>query len=163
MYAYSCRNSGTTDVFLLYHINHDWAIGTSMYLHLHHSTNATNETGRTVWNVYSNYAKRGSAFAGTEVTGPVITYQYQGATDQYRHIVTEVLFAQSGGGTYQIDTANLDVDTIVIVRLSRTVGGTSQGFTDNIGSSTSHFIFTADIHYQADKLGTINKAAPFNG
>lgn len=151
-YEYSCNNA-TTYIYFTFHMPHDWAVNSDMFIHLHHASN-TIDAGTAVFEVISSVAKSGSAF-GNDVTTLPITHTNFG---QYVHNVTEVGFATLGGGLNLHDTANLDVDSLIQVRLSRVrgVGGDTAG-------SSNIFIFQLDIHYQSDgRVGTKNKVAPFN-
>lgn len=151
-YEYSCNN-GLTYVYFLYHMPHDWKVGSDLYIHLHHASN-TADAGTAIFDVISSVAKINSAF-NTDVTAVPISHT---GFVQYQHNVTEILFATAGGGANLQDTANIDVDSLIQVRLSRNTGAIG----DDAGGNNI-FILQMDIHYQSDgRVGTKNKTAPFN-
>jgi hypothetical protein len=157
-YAYECTGNPITKLYFTYHVNHDWLLGSDMYIHLHHGTNVNvseiDLDKRTIsWRIWAITAKRGEYFT-TSIELSNIKYTYA-ADDRYRHIVTEIELSKAGGGTNVLDSNDIDIDSIILIRMERDKGIEGDTFGDN------HFVFTVDIHYLGCRLGTILKDPPF--
>jgi hypothetical protein len=144
----------TTLYYFNYHIPHDYIKGTDIFIHAHHSTTAADERGTCEFELDASYAAVNSEFIAP-IGIDSIFYTYNGASDQYRHIVTEVQLSTSGGTNNLLDTDLLDTDGMIFIRLRR------RATTDTIVNPGSLFLHQVDVHYQAYVGGTINKNAPF--
>ena len=126
---------------LAFHINHDIKPGSLMYLHVHWTTNGT-QTNTAKWRLSYTCAKGHDQANFPADT--VLDLTQAAAGTAWRHMITE-------------DTTGItapEVDSLMIVRIERiTNGGTD--LTDQV------FGLFVDIHYQADTIGTINKAPDF--
>lgn len=141
-----------------FHMPHDYAPGTDVYLHVHWSHNGTAISGNMVWTYYASYAKgHNQANFPAEVTGP-ITYATTNiaTTPQYRHRIDEIQLSAASPSASQLDTDDLEVDGLILVQLVATTIPTITG-----GSPNEPFLLTVDIHYQANYIGTKNKAPNF--
>ena len=85
---------------LMFHIPHDYAAGTDMYLHVHWTHNNTAISGFIRWNAYVIYAKgfNQQAFNTSEIVIPI----GQDTTNiksipQYQHMVTESQLSAANG------------------------------------------------------------------
>jgi len=150
--------SAGDEVMVEFHIPHDYAPGTDLYLHFHWSHNGTAISGDMTWAADVTYAKgfnqanfpaavsTSVTFATTDIT----------TTPQYRHRVDEVQLSASSPSGSQIDTDDIEVDGVILMRVSASAIPTITG-----GSPNEPFLHFVDIHYQAGYIGTANKAPNF--
>ena len=78
------------------------------------------------------------------------------STTQYQHILSETQYSASAPAGLQLDTDDLEVDGVILVRLEMT--------TNNITSSGAvpdPFIHYVDVHYQSTGIATKAKAPDF--
>lgn len=141
-----------------FHVPHDWVLGTDMYLHLHWSHNGTAISGSLVLDWYITTAKgHNQADFGAEVNKTQTVSTPDIATiPRYRHRIDEFQLSASAPGAGQIDTDDIEVDGLILVRLVTTTIPTITG-----GSVNKPFIFLADLHYQSTGTGTKQKAPDF--
>jgi hypothetical protein len=148
-FAYSAGNQS----FIEFHIPHDWAVGTDLFLHIHwsHITAATTSTAPTFdWSI--TYAKGHNQAA---FIAPItITQTGTNTVPQYRHIVDEIQLSASAPTASQLDADDIEVDGVILANFTMTALPTGVGINDM-------FIHFFDIHYQADIEGTLNKAPNF--
>lgn len=131
------------ECWLVFHVDHDYKPGTGIYLHTHWSTTGTN-TGVCRWGFEYTIAKGHNQSNYGATTTVYAEQAYQGTA--YRHMVTE---------TAEITSAELEVDCLILVRVFRDAAHVNDTLT-----SVAH-LFTSDIHYQADRFATKNKAPNF--
>lgn len=128
-----------------YHIPHDWAPGTDIFIHVHWSLNVSGVSETVSFTAYLTEAK---GFNQAAFTAPVsVTWVQASSTIQYQHMIAEV---QITGGSL-IPLANLEVDSLI---LSRIVVSANTG-------SSQPFIHSVDLHYQSTNIATKNKAPSF--
>ena len=143
---------------IMFHMPHNYAPGTDIYLHLHWAHNGTAISGSFVTTFGVSYAKgRGQEIFTAEVA-PVITVSTPdiATIPQYSHRIDEIqLSATSPSGT-QLDTTHLEPDGIILVGLKVTTIPTITG-----GSTNLPALITCDLHYQSTGVGTKNKANNF--
>lgn len=126
-----------------FHTNHDVLVGGKMYLHIHWTTNGTN-TNTVKWQFEVMRAKGHNQQAfGTPAT---YTVEQAASGTAWQHMVTEV----SDGDALTIT----EPDELILVVLKRI----TNGGTDN---ADTVFGLMVDLHYQADRDGTLNKAPNF--
>lgn len=152
------------EVFIEFHMPHDWAFGTDLHLHMHWSQNKTtkagaasgNVTGGTVtWGAEVSYAKghQQAAFAA-----PItFTVQQTAETTQYYHHIAEGQLSAGTPSASQLDTDNLEVDGVLLVRIYLS----ANAMTVDAGAVPAPFLHFADIHYQSTCIGTKDKAPDF--
>lgn len=132
------------ELWVAWHIQHDYAIGTDVYMHVHWLADGTNvNTVRWEFTYYHAKGHGQAAFAlggaGTTVTAT------QASAGQYFHMIAE---------TAAVTVSGLEPDSVILSRIRRiTNGGTDN--TDGI------FGFQADLHYQAARVGTKNRTPDF--
>ena len=144
--AWEFSATATDELWINFHIEHDYMVGSPMYPHIHFSTNNT-ATGVIRWGLEYTYADR----EGTFPASTTIYLEYDvTASAQYEHLVVEATDAQAALITG-------DVDGLCQMRVFRDGSHANDTFSDAV------FGLTADIHYQVNKFCTLNKAAPFNG
>lgn len=143
---------------MAFHVPHDWAPGTDLFVHVHWGHNGTAISGSFVFDFYTTLAQGFSQTtfpAEKNVTLTVGSLAIE-TTPQYAHRTDEVQLTSDGGSATLIDTATLEVDSIIIVQ------GKMSTIPSISGGTTSPFIFTIDIHYQSIGAGTtLNKAPDF--
>lgn len=135
-----------------FHVLHDYAPGTDLYIHAHWSHNAAAVTlGSVTWTFEITYAKghNQAAFPATKT----ISVTQNASTTQYRHMIAEVQFTNAGGDATHIDRALLEVDGVIMVRCYLSANSMNGGAVPFL-----HFI---DIHYQSTGTATKNKAPNF--
>lgn len=141
--AYSMSASVLTQCWLVFHVRHDYALGTPIHLHTHWSTNGTN-TGICRWGFEYTIAKghQQDAFGATSTV-----YVEQAATGTiYTHMVAE---------TAAIYSDKLEPDSLVLVRVFRDAANSRDTLSNSV------FLFAADMHYQCDRVATKNRIPNF--
>jgi hypothetical protein len=153
-HKYCEGNSGQVS----YHLPHDYAQGTNIYIHAHWSHNATNVTGGSVtWAFELTYAKGHNQMAfALPVT---IMEQQPASTIQCQHMVCEALASTPGGAANLLDTNLLEPDGLIFGRIFM--------FSDDItvsgGDPACVFLHEVDIHYQSTGISTLNRQPNFYG
>ena len=147
MYGYEFSATVMKEVWLIFHIDHDYAPGTPIYLHAHWlNAAASPNTGTVRWGFEYTVAKghQQQAFGSTNT---VYATQNCNAT-RYMHHIAEVAVADV------VPSTNLETDGLLLVRCFRdaTVDTCSDAVT----------LLTMDCHYQTDRFATKNKAPNFN-
>lgn len=141
---------------LEFHIPHDYAIGTDIYLHFHWSQILTTVTGGSVtWGAEVSYAKghNQAAFIAPITT----TVAGNASTTQYQHMITEVQLSAATPSGSQIDSDNLEPDGLLLVRVYLS----ANNITVSGGPVPEPFLHFADIHYQSTNIATKNKSPTF--
>lgn len=144
-----------------FHIPHDYAPGTHIYLHTHWAHNATNVAANTLTFAYElTYAKGHNQEVFPAPITPSITYALTNiaTTPQYRHNITEIQLSATSPSATQIDSDNLEVDGIIIGAM--TMGIPANSFTGG-SPDEAVYIFTMDLHYQTTNIGTKNRVPNF--
>ena len=146
IYAYSFSASAMKEVWIVYHIDHDYKEGSSIYLHTHWSTTGTN-TGVVRWGFEYTAAKG----HGQEAFGATTTvYKDLAASGTaYQHMISEIAVGDV------IPSTHLEPDSLILVRIFRDAADVADTCTD------AAFLLTADCHYQTDHENTKNKAPNF--
>lgn len=152
-YAYEMVNSGNDYIFNEFHIPHDYAPGTEMYIHTHWiAANAT--AGNVTWDWRIAYAK-GYAQAAFNLDTPttVSVTTANPASGAWTHMISEVKFTDIAGGSGLINSSNIQTDGIILSRVERNAS-------DSYASSV--WLLFVDLHYQARKVSTKNRNYPFD-
>jgi hypothetical protein len=139
--------SATTmqEVFVVFHVPHDYVPGTDIFFHVHWSNAAaTPNTGNVKWGFDYSFAK-GFNQAAFPAFQTVTVLQACPAT-RYQHMVAE---------TVAVSIPALEVDGIILVRLYRMANDIEDNCSDAV------FAHTSDIHYQSSNMATKNKAPNF--
>ena len=142
----------TDEVFMEFHIPHDYTIGTDLYIHTHWSHNSASVTsGSVTWTAESTYAKghNTDAFSATKL----VTLTEAASTTQYQHMVTESQLSTSGGSATLLDTDDIEPDGMILVRINLTANSMNGGI--------DPFLHTVDLHYQSTNIGTKNNSPDF--
>lgn len=149
MYAYSFSATAMKEVWINYHIDHDYASGTKIYFHTHWlNAAASPNTGVVRWGFEYTVAKghQQQAFAA-----PTTVYVNQTCNaTRYMHHIAEVSLTDA------VPATNLEPDSLILMRVFRDGADVADTCTDAV------FLLTADCHYQASKFSTKNKAPNFD-
>ena len=126
-----------------FHVGHDYAPGTDIYFHTHWTTNGT-QTNSVKWEANYTIAKghNQSAFSGT---GSTIAIEQAASGTAWKHMISE---------SAAISSTEIEPDSLMLVHLTRVTNGATEN-TDSV------FLLQADLHYQANYLGTKNKSPNF--
>lgn len=158
LYYYAFAPSATNEVYVCFHINHDYtATGGDVgypgmvYPHIHWSPNTTS-TGVVRFGVEYTCARRSDS-TGTTAFGATSTLyinQTVNTGDQYRHIVSE---PATGSGIP--NGGILETDSVILCRFFRDATDPADTFPDDV------FLLTVDIHYPCDHAQTPSRFPPF--
>lgn len=146
IHAYNFFAGELSEAFAAFHVDHDYAMGTALYPHIHWAVNTT-AVGTIRWGIEYTLAKG----HGQMAFGPTTTVYVEQTTDgtAYKHYVAEVSTTNAIPGTY------VEPDTLILCRFFR------DGAHENDTLAADAFVFVVDLHYQADKATTPNKAPNF--
>lgn len=154
------------EVFVEFHLPHDYVPGSNLYIHAHWSLKwttalraATNAAtgGNVVWGFEVSYAKGHNQEAfSTPIT---TTVQQNASTTQYQHMIAEVQLSAASPSASQLDSDLIEVDGLILVRCYLS----ANNVTVSAGSVPAPFLHMVDIHYQSTNIGTKDKAPPFWG
>lgn len=137
-----------TEAHSAWHIDHDYALGTKLYLHVHWACKTTN-IGTVRWGFEYTVA-RGHQQEAFPATTTVYAEQATDGT-AYMHHIAEVSEANAIDGA----DLNIEPDTVILVRLFR------DGAHANDTLESDVFVSFIDLHYQADRATTPFKAPNF--
>ena len=144
-YAHQFSATTMQQVYVTYHVPHDYVPGTDIYLHVHWSNAAaTPITGFVIWGFEYSYAKGHNQAAFPASTTVTVT-QACPAT-RYQHNIAE---------TTAITISELEVDGLIMVRVYRDAAAGGDTCTDAV------FLHTSDIHYQSTNMATKGKSPDF--
>lgn len=153
------------ECFIEFHIPHDYVPASHVYLHFHWSLNGTTTTGSAAgtvtggtvtWGAEVSYAKGHNQAA---FSSPVTTTVASGTTAStlYQHYITEVQLSATTPSGSQIDSDDLEVDGVILVRVYLS----SNDITVSSGSVPDPFLHYVDLHYQSTGIGTKAKVPDF--
>jgi hypothetical protein len=141
---------------LTYHLPHDYAPNTDLFLHVHWGHNGTAISGSFVVTFYASYAKR--SYPATTFATPItltMTLNSLNMTNspRYCHRVDEIQLSTPGGSASQLNTNDIEVDGLICIHYATV---TIPSIT---GSDFSNlpYIQTIDIHMQSTGVGTARK------
>lgn len=150
IYQYQFSQTTTQEVFVEFHIPHDYVPGTDVYIHAHWSQ-ATADAGVAVkWSFDALYSKghNQQAFPGTVTT---VSVTQNSSSTVRQHMIAEVQLSTTGS----IGGNALEVDGIILVRVYRDPGDAADTLT------VTPFLHFVDIHYQSTNMATAGKAPDF--
>lgn len=139
--------TGGDEIWISFHINHDFKVGTAIYPHVHWSPNTTN-TGTVRWGMEYTVAK-GHQQSNFGASNTIYVEQTVGSANQYGHYIAE---ASDGDA---ISSSELEVDALVLMRIFRDGSHVNDTFPDSV------FGFFVDLHVQVDRFSTLNKSPDF--
>jgi hypothetical protein len=153
------------EAFVEFHLPHDYVPGTDLHIHAHWSVKNTTSAGvatnavtggSVTWGFNLAYAKGHNQAAFTSPAS-ALTVTQNASTTQYQHMIAEVQMSATSPSTAQIDTDNLEVDGLILVRVYLS----ANNLTVSSGNKPAPFLHMVDIHYQSTGLTTKNKAPNF--
>lgn len=156
IYQYQFSNGATQELFIEFHIPHDYVPGSDLFIHTHWSQAAVDTggaggtPGNVKWNYSALYAKgfNQQAFQSS----PVVVSAVQTAASVARqHMIAEVQLSTGGA----IGGNALEVDGVILVRMWRDPADAAD--TLNV-APFAHF---CDLHYQSTNVATPGKAPAF--
>jgi len=142
---------------LKYHIPHDWAPSSDLFVHIHWSHNGTDISGALVTDYFYTYAKgHGQSAFHTEknITQTVGSLTIAN-TPTKQHRIDEIQLSASNPSASQIDTDDIEPDGLIIMHFDVPTIPTITG------GAAKPFIHYIDIHYQSTNVGTKQKAPDF--
>jgi hypothetical protein len=150
IYLYAFSPDILQEAFATAHIDHDYKLGSALYPHFHFTTDTTN-LGTVRWGFEYTWAQRHDGAIANYTFGPTTTVYAEHVISgvAYTHYVSEVSDSDAIPGT------NIDVDTVILFRIFRDATHANDTYPDPV------YGFTFDLHYQANRHTTPNKAAPF--
>jgi len=136
------------EVFVEFHLPHDYAPGTDIYIHTHWSHKVP-VVGNVTWGFEVSYAKGHNQAA---FSAPITTTILQASPNiALQHMIAEVQFSASTPSGVQIDTDNIEVDGLLLTRIFLSANTTG----------VAPFLHFVDIHYQSTNIPTKQKAPDF--
>lgn len=154
-YSYQAADKGDC----IFHVPHDYAQGTDMFIHAHWTHNGTAIAGSLQIDFIATYAKgHQQASFPTPVVCP-LTVSNLNITNcpTLMHRVDEVQLSVAGGSSSKLNTTDIEVDGLILVTfVVNTVPSIS-------GSPYANrpFLLTVDLHYQSTGIPTKNKSPNF--
>lgn len=147
LYAYSFSNTTLNEIWLTFHVPHNYAPGTDMWPHIHWATTGTN-TGVVRWGIEYTVAKGYSQ----EIfpTSTTIYLEDNANATARMHQITECSAGQV------IPSSMLEPDALVLLRIFR------DGSHANDTCTNAAFGLACDLHYQRAAAGTVNRNYPFS-
>jgi len=143
------------EVWVTYHLPHDYVEGTDIFIHPHWSHNSTLVTGGSVtWSFEMTYAKgHNQAAFGTNVTQTQVS---NASTIQYQHIIDDTQISVSGGSGTQLDSDLFEPDGLILIRFYLSANNITSS-----GAVPDPFLHLADGHYQSTNIATKDRAPDF--
>lgn len=157
--AFSFSNAVMNEANFHFHIPHDYAPSSDIFIHAHWSQNVIDTggpagvPGDVKWQFEVTYAKahNQAAFSASFTTSVVGT----ASTTQYQHLLHEVQLSAASPSATQIDSDIIEPDGLIIVRAFRNPVDAA----DTLNQVP--FLHYVDIHYQSTNIATKAKAPDF--
>jgi len=147
-YGHLFTKSKVAELQAVMHFNHDYALGTDIYPHVHWMPTTT--AGGVVRFVISASYAKGHQQAAFNMASPVqVIIEQTVTTGALMHHVAE--------GILTAFTTVLEPDGIIYLHVIRDINHVNDTYPDTL------ILFNMDIHYQANMIGTINKSPNFYG
>lgn len=152
IYLYSFPYNSPREVLASFHIDHDYAMGTSLYPHFHFTVNNAIASGIVRIGFEYTIAKGHAQETGSHFDYTKLAFchvRVDGQHDRYKHFIAEVHERDA------IPPTNIEPDTIVLMRIFRDANDVHDTYPADI------FGITSDIHYQVGQIATPNKRPNF--
>jgi hypothetical protein len=142
--------SSMNQVWVDFHVDHDYALGTNVYPHIHW-TPTTTGTGVVRWGIEYSVAKGHQQGASSVFPATTTVYVEQtiSAASQWMHFVAEVSDVNA------IPSTNIEPDTVIKIRIFRDAAHANDTYAADVHA------WQSDLHYQMNALGSKNKAPNF--
>lgn len=152
MYAWAFDDSSTEELWVNYHINHDYMQNSMIYPHVHWVPEGTS-TGTVRWGIEYSFGKGYSQEifpdpAGATDAGNTVYIEQAGSGTALTHQIAE---NDEDNG---IPGSIFETDGVLMVRFFRDGGHANDTF---VGDA---FGIMFDLHYQMERIGTINRNGP---
>lgn len=135
-----------------FHLPHDYAMGTDLFIHFHWSHASGTLTSGSVTGAFeATYAKGHNQ--GSFVTPVSILASQEASLIRYQHMIAEVPLSAVGGVGGLLDTNNLEVDGLILCNFELTA--------NDMDGGALPFVHIIDIHYQSTGLPTKQKSPDF--
>jgi hypothetical protein len=147
------------EVFMEFHVPHDYVPGSDLFIHVHWSHNATTVTGGTVtWGWQISYAKGYNQVSGSAFSAEINpTAPSTASTTQYQHIIEEIQLSATSPSATQLDSDDIEIDGVILVRCYLS----ANAITVSGGGVPDPFLHYCDLHYQSTNIATKDKNHPF--
>lgn len=144
-----------------FHIPHDYAPGTDLYIHLHWSHNGTNIAGslNVLFNVTYAKGHQQAVFSNTISNTLIVSGLNITNTPKLMHRVDETALSVVSGNATLLDTNLIEVDGLILINYTVTSIPSISGS----DVSNTPYILGLDIHYQSTGITTKNKTPNFYG
>lgn len=146
IYAHKFVAASKRELQVTFHMGHDYKLGTDIFPHIHWMPE-TATAGTIRWVMEFIYAKGHQQEPFNVVTPNTLIIEQASTGIAYTHMVAE--------GNASVITPDLEPDGVLMVRIYRDGDHVNDTYPDDV------FGFQLDLHYQADRDGTINKAPDF--
>lgn len=145
VYAFAFAPTILNELWTSFHINHDYAIGTPFFPHVHWLPDSTN-IGVVRWGVEFSAAQGHGQAAFPNTTTIFIEQSAPGIINQ--HMLAEI-------GEPGVTVPNAEPDMLILARIFRDAAHANDTFTGNaIG-------LNLDAHFKVDRDSTLNKSPDF--
>lgn len=143
--------SGSTmnQVWVDFHIPHDYALGTKVYPHIHFMP-LSNNSGNVRWGIEYSIAK-GHGQQSFPATTTIYVTQTVPANSRYKHFIIET------DDNNAINSLNIEPDSFIRTRIFRDANNSLDTHSAAVNA------WQCDLHYQAERIGTMNRKPNFFG
>lgn len=145
-----------SEMLARWHLPHDYAPGTDLFIHVHWSHNNNFVTGGSItWGWETIYAKGHNQAEFT--ASKVVSVSQNTSITPFRHMIAETALSVSGGSATQLNTNDIETDGLILCRFFLD----SNDLTVSSGPIPNPFVHFVDIHYQSTGLPTKQRAPDF--
>lgn len=152
-------NTITQEIFLEYHIPHNYLPNSDMFIHVHWSQIVIDSgglagiPGTAKWSFDVSYSKGHQQEAFRSPISLFVTQQ--GSSTQFMHNIGEIQLSAASPTASQLDSNDIEVDGVILIRMWRDP--------TDLANTLNQFPYVhfVDIHYQSTGIGTRNKAPNF--
>lgn len=143
--AFEFSAAAMKEVYVNYHIPHDYVPGTDLYFHTHWANAAAiPNTGNVIWGFEYSYARGHQQQAFAAPTTVTVT-QACDATRYWHHIAETTI----------VTIPNIEPDGLIMMRVYRDAAAVGDTLTDTA------FLLMTDVHYQSTNIATKQKSPNF--
>lgn len=151
------RFSVNKECQVVWHLPHDYLMGSPIYIHAHWSHASVKvASGSVTWGFDLLYAKgHDQANFGSVAT---VAITQNASVTPYRHLIGENIASVSGGSASALDTDILEVDGLIFGRVYLLANNI---VTTDASIAPDPFLHAVDIHYQSTGVATKQRAPDF--
>lgn len=146
---YEFPHSDVKETWSTFHIDHDYALNTAVFIHVHFAIGDSALAGNVRWGFEYSIAKGHSQGSESIFSTTSIVYANCAvdASSNYEHHIAEISIG--------IESAKLEPDSIIVLRAFRDAASELDTF------EASVWELAIDLHYQYERYGTKNKSPNF--